>query len=668
MSSEAVDRSMIEQIANTLRFLSADGVQKAGSGHPGMPMGAADFTAVLWSRFLRYHPRDPEWIDRDRFVLSAGHGSMLLYSILHLAGFDLSLEDLRQFRQWGSRTPGHPEYGVTPGVETTTGPLGQGFGNAVGMALAEAMLAARVNREDFAPIDHYTYAIVSDGDLMEGISAEAASLAGHLKLGKIVFFYDDNRITIEGSTDLAYSDDVRRRFEGYHWHVEEIDGHDPDAIAAALDRCRAEKERPSLIIGHTHIGRGSPNKQDTASAHGEPLGDEEIVLAKKNLGWPVEPTFYVPDEVRDFFRSRAAAMQSIYERWTADVAERRKRDAGFDRDWGSFCEGRLTADVRNALPDFRDKDAIATRNAGGEALQAVAAAVPWLVGGSADLSPSTKTEIKGGGSVAPGDFSGRNLHFGIREHAMGSIMNGIALHGGFRPYGSTFLVFSDYMRPPIRIAALSHIPAIYVFTHDSIFVGEDGPTHQPIEHVTALRIIPGVKVFRPADATETSAAWQAALDRTNGPVAIILTRQNLPILHRDAIPFEGVARGGYVLRDAGNPAAILVATGSEVALAAEAAERLESEGIAVRVVSMPCRELFLEQPGDYRREILPPGIPRIVVEAGVPCGWEGIAGPDGRILGINRFGASAPYKVLAEKFGFTAEHVADAVRETVAAP
>lgn len=664
MNTSASDPANHHLVANTIRCLAMDAVQKARSGHPGMPMGAADFATVLWTRYLKHDPRHPDWVDRDRFVLSAGHGSMLLYALLHLAGYDLPMEELQRFRQWDSKTPGHPEYGHTAGVETTTGPLGQGFGNAVGMALAEAMLAARLNDGAFRPIDHLTYAIVSDGDLMEGVSAEAASLAGHLGLGTIVFFYDDNRITIEGSTDLAYSDNVARRFEGYHWHVVEIDGHDPKAIAEAIEISRAERERPSLIIGRTHIGKGSPNKQDKASAHGEPLGEEEVALTKKNLGWPDAPPFFVPDEVRAVFRERERVMTGVHRQWAQAVEERRRADAAFAAAWDAHFGSFDPATLEDDLPRFADQDAVATRNAGGEVLQAVARRMPRLVGGSADLAPSTKTLIKGADSVSRGHFGGRNLHFGVREHAMGAILNGMALHGGFRPYGATFLVFSDYMRPSIRLAALAGLPVIYVFTHDSIFVGEDGPTHQPVEHAAALRLIPNVLVMRPADATETAAAWRVALGHTGGPVAFLLTRQNVPVLHRNALPFEGVARGAYVIRDNPSPAVVLLATGSEVSLALDAATALEREGIGARIVSMPCRELFELQQEAYRARILPEGVPCVAIEAGVAFGWDRYA--DATVT-MNRFGASAPCEVLAEKFGFTADNVAEAARAAVAA-
>ncbi len=650
---------------NTIRTLAIDGVQKANSGHPGMPMGAADMAYVLWTRFLKHNPADPAWPDRDRFILSAGHGSMLLYSLLHLTGYDLPLEQLQQFRQWGSRTPGHPEYGETPGVEMTTGPLGQGFATGVGLALAERMLAAEFNRPGFEIVDHYTYAIVSDGDLMEGLSHEAASLAGHLGLGKLIYLYDDNHITIEGDTALAWSDDVAARFQAYGWHVQRVDGHDRAAIAEAIRQAQAETTRPSLILCRTHIGYGSPHKQDTAEVHGAPLGEEEVRLTKEALGWPPDAHFYIPDEALAHFRTALKRGGEAQRAWEAMFERYAARYPNLAAEWRRRMSGGLPAGWEATLPRFAAEDGpIATRAAGGKVLNALAAALPELVGGSADLHPSTKTYLAAYPAVRKGEYGGRNLHFGIREHVMGAVQNGLALHGGYRPYGSTFLVFADYMRPPIRLAALMKLPVIYIFTHDSIFVGEDGPTHQPVEQALSLRAIPGLTVFRPADANETAAAWRFIIGYREGPVALLLSRQKLPVL--EGVRAEGVARGGYVLSDAENPQLILIATGSEVALALEAQTRLAQEGIAARVVSLPSWERFEAQPQDYRDAVLPPAVTaRLAIEAGVSLGWERFVGPKGAVLGQDRFGASAPYRVLAEKFGFTVENVVARAKELV---
>ncbi len=653
----------LEQLAvNTIRALVMDGVQKANSGHPGMPMGMADVSYVLWTQFLKHNPQDPDWLDRDRFVLSAGHGSMLLYALLHLTGYDLPMEELERFRQYGSKTPGHPEYGETAGVETTTGPLGQGFGNGVGMALAERMLAARFNKPGHEIIDHYTYAIVSDGDLMEGVSSEAASLAGHWGLGKLIYFYDDNEISIEGNTSLAFTESVPQRFAAYGWHVLEVDAHDRAAIAAAVKEAQAQQEKPTLIVCHSHIGYGSPNKQDTADSHGAPLGADEVRKTKEQLGFPTEPLFYVPDEVRDLFAGLqpgwAAKQAAWQERYAAYKAAYPDEAALLER----MLSGELPEGWEKTLPVFPVGKDIATRSAGGTVMQAVAEALPGLVGGSADLTPSTRTALSKYGSVHRGDFSGRNLHFGVREHGMGAIMNGLTLHGGFRAYGSTFLVFSDYMRPSVRIAAIMGVPVIYVFTHDSIFVGEDGPTHEPIEHFAVLRAIPHLTVIRPADANETSVAWQAAIEN-KGPTVLLLSRQNLPVLDQTKYASaKGLLKGGYVLSEAtvGKPKIILIATGSEVAIALEGQRLLEGLNIATRVVSMPSWELFDAQPQAYRDSVLPPEIKaRLAVEAGVPMGWEKYVGERGDILAIeNRFGASGPYETLAKEYGFTGENVA----------
>jgi transketolase len=649
---------------NTIRTLAMDGVQKANSGHPGMPLGMADAAYVLWTQFLKHNPADPAWPDRDRFLLSAGHGSMLLYSLLHLTGYDLPMEQLQQFRQWGSHTPGHPEHGDTPGVETTTGPLGQGFANGVGMALAERMLAAEFNRPGFELVDHYTYSIVSDGDLMEGISHEAASLAGHLGLGKLIYLYDDNHITIEGNTALTFSEDVRQRFEAYGWQVLAVAGHDRASVTEAIGEAQAETGRPSLIICRTHIGYGSPNKQDTAKVHGEPLGPDEVRLTKEALGWPPEAQFLIPDDVSAHFRGALDRGADAQGRWKALFERYEETHPDPAAEWRRRMAGELPESWESALPQFAPEDGpLATRVAGGKIMAAIAPALPELVGGSADLHPSTKTYLAAYPAVQKGEYGGRNFHFGIREHAMGGILNGMALHGGLRPYGSTFLVFSDYMRPSIRLAALMRAPVIYVFTHDSIFVGEDGPTHQPVEHLASLRAIPGLTVIRPADACEAVAAWRFIVEHRDGPVALLLTRQKLPIL--EEANADGVARGGYVIADAEaqDPQVILMASGSEVAPALEAHRLLMEEGIAARVVSMPSWELFEAQPQAYRDQVLPPEVAaRFAVEAGVPLGWDRYTGFQGEIVALNHFGASAPYKVLAEKWGLTAEAIAERVK------
>jgi len=648
---------------NTIRMLAADAVQKAKSGHPGMPMGAAAMAYVLWTRVLRHNPANPHWPDRDRFVLSAGHGSMLLYALLHLTGYNLGLEDLRAFRQWESRTPGHPEHGMTPGVETTTGPLGQGFANGVGLAIAERWLAAQFNRPGHVLVNHCTYAIVSDGDLMEGVASEAASLAGHLKLGKLIYLYDDNRISIDGSTSLAFTEDVGRRFEAYGWHVQRVaDGNDLGAVEAALRAAQAEAERPSLILCRTHIGFGSPNRQDSSKAHGEPLGEEEVKLTKQRLGWPLEPAFHVPEEARQEFRKALERGKAWEAEWEAHAAAYAAAFPQEKRHWDEYLSGQLPAGWDAGLPTFAAGDpAIATRAASGKVLQALAPKLTNLLGGSADLTPSNNTSLPGMPTFQAASPEGRNFHFGVREHAMGSIANGIALHGGLRPYTGTFLIFSDYMRPAIRLAALMQLPVVFIFTHDSIGLGEDGPTHQPIEQLAALRAIPGLRVIRPADAAETVEAWRAALTGP-GPTCLILTRQNLPVLDRaGAAPGGGVARGAYVIADApqAKPDVILIATGSEVAVALGAQKALAEKGVAARVVSMPCWDLFDAQPLAYREAVLPPGVTaRLAVEAGIPQGWHKYVGAQGEIVGMTRFGASAPAPVLFEKFGFTPANVA----------
>jgi transketolase len=654
--------------ANVVRGLSMDAVQKAESGHPGLPLGMADAAVVLWSRFLRFNPADPWWFNRDRFLLSAGHGSMLLYSLLHLSGYDLPLADLMAFRQWGSLTPGHPELHLTPGVETSTGPLGQGLTNAVGMAIAERWLAARFNRPDFPLIDHTTYALVSDGDLMEGISHEACSLAGHLGLGNLIFLYDDNSITIDGKTDLAFSEDVLKRFDAYGWHTQRVDGHDPLAVGAAIEAAQAETERPSLIACRTTIGFGSPNRAGTAKAHGEPLGVEEVRLTKERLGLPVDQSFYVADAARAFLGEAAGRGAAEMAEWEA---LRRRYEEAYPEE-GELLRQMLQGDFDVALDVdelFDPTKSVATRVASGTVLNAIAAQVPTLLGGSGDLTPSNKTDLKGAADLRRGDFSGRYIRFGVREHAMGGILNGMALHGGVRPYGGTFLVFSDYMRPSIRLAALMEADVIYVFTHDSIGVGEDGPTHQPVEHLMALRAIPNLMVIRPADAVETAGAWLAALANRKGPTALILTRQNLPRL--DSTVAQTLS-GGYVLAEATRdgqsvkPDVILIGTGSEVQLAVKARELLAAEGIAARVVSLPSWELFAAQPEAYRESVLPRRVrARVSVEAGVTEGWGQFVGLDGLSVGIDRFGASAPYQVVYEKLGVTAEAVAQAARDVL---
>ena len=660
--THASDTAALEELAvNTIRVLSFECVQRANSGHPGLPMGCADLAYTLFTDSLKFDPKAPEWPDRDRFVLSAGHGSMLIYSMLHLCGYDLPLEELKNFRQWGSMTPGHPEYGDTPGVETTTGPLGQGTANAVGLALAESLLAARFNTPEHKLVDHFTYALVSDGDLMEGISHEAASLAGHLGLGKLVYLYDDNAITIEGGMELASSEDTSARFESYGWQVQKIDGHDRQAIAAALEAARAETARPSIIIAKTTIGFGSPNKSGSSGVHGSPLGDEECRLTREALGWN-HPECTVPDEVRKLFLEPGTAGAEKHSAWNELFADYRENNPEKAADWDRMQAGELPAELRESLPVFESSEgSIATRAASGKVINAIADVIPELIGGSADLAPSNNTMVKDQDSIQGDRMAARNMHFGIREHAMGAMMNGMALHGGIRPYGGTFLVFSDYMRPSVRLAALMKQPVIYIWTHDSIFLGEDGPTHQPVEHLAALRAIPNLRVFRPADANETAMAWALSLEHGSGPSAILLSRQGLPI-YDDTRLGQGSERGAYVLdREEGDdgPAVILLASGSEVATAREAAGLLKEQGVATRVVSMPCWEVFEEQDKDYRESVLPRTITaRVAVEAGCPFGWDRYTGQDGVVIGMNRFGASAPIKELSENFGFTAENVA----------
>ncbi len=659
---DTTDNSALENLAvNTIRVLSFECVQRANSGHPGLPMGCADLAYTLFTNSLKFDPKDPGWPDRDRFVLSAGHGSMLMYSMLHLCGYDVPLEELKNFRQWGSMTPGHPEYGDTPGVETTTGPLGQGTANAVGLALAESLLAARFNTAEHTLVDHFTYALVSDGDLMEGISHEAASLAGHLGLGKLVYLFDSNAITIEGGTDLASSENTAGRFENYGWHVQKIDGHDRQAIAEALEAARGETARPSIIIATTTIGFGSPNKAGTSGVHGSPLGDEECQLTREALGWDY-PECSVPDEVRPLFLEPGSRGAEKHSAWNEMLEDYREKNPALAADWDRMQAGEMPAGLREKLPVFESSEgSIATRSASGKVINAVAEVIPELIGGSADLAPSNNTMVSGQDSIQSSKMDGRNMHFGIREHAMGAMMNGMVLHGGIRPYGGTFLVFSDYMRPSVRLAALMKQPVVYIWTHDSIFLGEDGPTHQPVEHLAALRAIPNLRVFRPADANETAMAWALSLEHRNGPSAILLSRQGLPIYDETVIG-KGSEKGGYVIEreegDAG-PTVILLASGSEVATAREAAALLKEQGVEVRVVSMPCWEVFEEQDADYRESVLPRSVTaRVAVEAGCSFGWDRYVGADGTAVCLDRFGASAPIKDLAENFGFTAENVA----------
>ncbi|MBI5570410.1 MAG: transketolase [Desulfomonile tiedjei] len=661
MNSEELDRLCID----TLRFLAVDAVQKAESGHPGLPLGSAPMFYVVWDRFLKYNPENPQWPNRDRFVLSAGHGCALLYAMLHVAGFDLSLEELQRFRQWESRTPGHPEYGKTPGVEATTGPLGQGLANAVGMAIAETALAARFNRPDFAIVDHYTYVEASDGDLMEGVSSEAASLAGHLRLGKLIVLYDDNHISIEGSTNLAFTENRVARFAAFGWHAQQVaDGNELPAIHAALEAARENRDQPSFIAVHSHIGFGSPHKQDTAEAHGEPLGEKEVRLTKLNLGWPTEPPFYVPDEARDHFRQAIDRGKRHQAEWESLFQSYSDRHPELAAKFHRVMQRKLPANWDSRVPKFTvDQGPMATRVASGKALNAIAPFLPELMGGSADLAPSTKTLMAGAGDFEADDRFARNIHFGVREHAMGSIANGLALHGGIIPYAATFLIFSDYMRPPIRLAALTDLHVIYVFTHDSIGLGEDGPTHQPVEQLLGLRAIPNMVVIRPADANETAAAWRIAIQRP-GPVALALTRQNLPVLDSAiyAGVLEGVQRGGYLLAEApngGRPDIVLVASGSEVHLAIEAREKLLQDGVRCRVVSLPSWNLFDEQSEEYRSGLFPSDVPVLAIEAGVSLGWRPYLGRGVDVIAVDRFGASAPGKKNMQEYGFTVENICE---------
>jgi len=673
-----MDRKELEGLCvNQIRFLAADGVQKANSGHPGLPMGAAPMAYVLWTKYLKHNPKNPAWPDRDRFVLSGGHGSMLLYSLLHLTGYDLSLDQLKNFRQWGSLTPGHPESHLTVGVEATTGPLGQGLSHAVGMALAEAHLAARFNRPDHPIVDHRTYVLASDGDLMEGVAAEACSLAGHWKLGKLVVLYDDNLISLAGSTSLTFTENVEERFEAYGWQVLKVaDGNDLGAIGRAITRAQAETDKPSLIMIRTIIGYGAPHKQNTFGVHGSPLGEEELMAAKKALFWPVEPPFLIFPEVLEHFRKAVKKGEKCEEDWKAAGARYAAAYPDLAAEFARIFKRELPANWEAGLPDFSaETKPVATRKASETVLQVLAKNIPELLGGSADLNPSTLTWIKGGGDCeAPGTkpegvqgavgeawgYEGRNIHFGVREHAMGAIIGGMALHGGLIPYTATFLTFSDYMRPPMRLAAMDHSHVIYVFTHDSIGLGEDGPTHQPVEQLMALRAVPNLIVVRPADAAETVEAWKIAVSHA-GPVTLVFTRQSLPILDRSrCAAAAGAARGGYTLWETpgGNPEIILIGTGSEVHLALQAGEKLAAEGRKVRVVSLPSWELFDGQTAEYRESVLPSSVrKRVAVEAGIARGWERYVGLDGKIVGMTGFGASAPAEGLYQKFGITVENI-----------
>lgn len=670
---------------NTIRFLSVDAIQKANSGHPGLPMGAAPMAYALWTRHLKHNPSNPDWSDRDRFVLSSGHGSMLLYSLLHLTGYALPMEQIQQFRQWGSMTPGHPERGVAPGVETTTGPLGQGFGNGVGMAIAEKYLAARTNRPGHEIVNHYTYGIVSDGDLMEGVAAESASLAGHLKLGKLIYLYDDNYISLAASTNLTYTEDRGKRFEAYGWHVQKVgDGNDLAAIDQALKAARAETERPSIIMVRTIIGFGAPHKQNTYGVHGSPLGPDEVKAAKENLGWPLEPTFFIPGQALEHFREALDQGKRAEGEWNARFSAYEKAFPDLAREYRLAMSGELPAGWDAGIAAFpADAKGVSTRVASGKVLNAIAPKVPTLIGGSADLNPSTETALKGLGDFEPpedakGDlqgsvgggwsYAGRNIHYGVREHAMAAISNGLAVHGGIVPFTATFLTFSDYMRPSMRLAALMGAHVIFVFTHDSIGLGEDGPTHQPVEQVAALRAIPHMTVIRPADANETAVAWRVAME-AKGPVVLVFTRQNLPVMDRTQYASaDGLRRGAYILADAANgkPELILLATGSEVPLIVAAQKKLQEQGIAARLVSMPSWELFEAQPKDYRESVLPPSVrARLAVEAGVSQGWQKYVGDAGDVIGLDRFGASAPYQIVFEKLGFTVDNVVAHARKLV---
>jgi transketolase len=652
----ALDVANIKKLANTVRTLSIDSVQKANSGHPGLPLGAADFTSVLWANYLRFNPKDPSWQNRDRFVLSAGHGCMVLYSLLHLFGYDLPMSQLQQFRQWESITPGHPEFGITAGVESTTGPLGQGAANSVGLALSGKMMAARYGESLY---NYRVFALVSDGDLMEGVSAEAASLAGHLGLGNLVYLYDDNKICLGGETELCFTEDVGKRFESYGWHVQSCDGHDIQAVSACLDKAIAETSKPSIICCRTVLGFGSPNKKNTHDVHGAPLGADEIKLTKKELGWPEDAQFLVPDDVQKFCAGVVEKNSVEYSNWNTTFATWKSAN----KELASQLESQITRTLPPALKDellaaFKEPKKDATRNLSSKAIQVIAKHLPYFVGGSADLDPSTKTAIAGGGDVEKGHFGNRNLKFGVREHAMGSMVNGLAYTQSWIPYSATFLVFSDYMRPVMRVAAISHLQALYLFTHDSFWVGEDGPTHEPIEHVMSLRLIPQLNLYRPADGVEVAMCYYSALERKKGPSVLVFTRQNLPALERPAtFTPDDILKGAYVVYEPTNPKAVVVATGSEVGTAVEAAKALTAEGKPVRVVSMPCTQLFMAQDKKFKENLLPTSLPLAVVEAGATLGWTSIVSRNALVVGIDHYGASAPGELLCEKFGFSTSAV-----------
>ena len=652
---------------NTIRTLSIDAIQKANSGHPGLPMGCAPMTYALWMKHLNVDPKTPDWDNRDRFVLSAGHGSILLYSMLHLSGFDLSMDDIKNFRQWGSITPGHPEYKHTAGVETTTGPLGQGFANGVGMAIAERMLAARFNKPEFNIVDHYTYVLVGDGCLMEGVAAEAASLAGHLKLGKLIYLYDSNDISLDGPTSISFTEDVTKRFESYGFQVITVEDGDKDidSIDKAIADAKAESEKPTLIVVKTTIGYGSPNKGGSASAHGSPLGEEEIKLVKKNFGMDPEKSFFVDTDVADDFASIAEKGKKVRSDWSELFKKYCEKYPELGDLYSKMMKLEPSQNWEESFPKFKAGDKIATRSANGKVVNAIAPTLDWLTGGDADLSCSTKTPMNDYGWISGDDFSGRNIHYGVREHAMGAIANGFACHGGLRHYTATFFAFADYMRPPIRLAALMKLNSIFIFTHDSLAVGEDGPTHEPVEQLASLRCIPGLTVIRPGDANETSIAWKYIVENQNGPVALILTRQNLPVIDREKYaPAQDAMKGGYVLSDDENAEIIILATGSEVHIALDAAEKLRSEGKKVRVVNMISTEIFEKQSKEYKEKVLPNSIRRrVVIEAGTTFGWEKYATMNGRIIGVDRFGESAPGDIVLEKFGFTAENIVKTAKE-----
>jgi transketolase len=679
-SAQQMSAALDTLCVNTIRMLTLDAVQKAESGHPGLPLGCAPLAYLLWTRFLRYNPKNPKWANRDRFLLSAGHGSMLLYALLYLTGYELSLEELKNFRQWGSKTPGHPENILTPGIEITTGPLGQGFANGVGMGIGAAHLGARFNKPEFPIIDHYVYAICSDGDLMEGVASEAASLAGHLKLGKLIYFYDDNHVTIEGFTDLAFTENVPQRFEAYGWHTSIVeDGNNLDEIDRAIRDAQSVADKPSLICVKTTIGYGMPTA-GTRKAHSDAPGEEAVRETKKHLGWPEDKTFYVPDEALQHFRQAIERGAQYEKEWNELVAKYAEKNPELSEGWRTTMSGELPANWEEHLPKFEDAKPMATRQASGEIINAIAPYMPMLIGGSADLAPSNNTDIKDGGSFQPGSYDGRILHFGVREHAMGACLTGISLNGGLIPYGGTFMCFSDYMKPAIRLAAISEVQVIYVFTHDSIGLGEDGPTHQPIEQLAGLRAIPRLFVIRPADAHETREAWRLAISRRESPTALVLTRQKLPVIERQMrySSAEGVRRGAYIIaeaekqnetkseRSAVTPDLMLLATGSEVSLALEARDVLQAEGIATRVVAMPCWELFEEQSVEYRREVLPPSVTaRLSIEAAARLGWDRYVGPEGDCICIDRFGASAPGDVALRELGFNVDNVVKHARSLV---